>query len=170
LVNRGVAALHAQIGKQSSNLLNLLSLTPTAIKGDEVESEDVVLAANGKQHAERSTGQDPSDSITPDAQPPKKKKKANKQNNKKMKKKYGADNGEPSQSGDAVATTAIASTPPKVSLNFVDPSDQVARQLDHVNAVIDLNQNGAAASGSVSLHRGAATPVSSHCFASVGCY
>ncbi|KAJ4410528.1 hypothetical protein N0V91_002015 [Didymella pomorum] len=158
LVNRGVAALHAQIGKQSSNLLNLLSLTPTAIKGDEVESEDVVLAANGKQHAERSTGQDPSDSITPDAQPPKKKKKANKQNNKKMKKKYGADNGEPSQSGDAVATTAIASTPPKVSLNFVDPSDQVARQLDHVNAVIDLNQNGAAASGSVSLHRGAATP------------
>ncbi|KAF3052215.1 hypothetical protein E8E11_010224 [Didymella keratinophila] len=123
---------------------------------EEMKLADAVVAANGKQHAESATGHDPSDSSTPYAQPPKKKK-ANKHNNKKKKKKA-ADDGEPSQSRDAIATTATVATPSKASVDPVDPSDPFARQLNHVDAVIDLNQNGAAVSGSVSLRDGAATP------------
>jgi hypothetical protein len=159
LVNRGIAALAAQIGKQPSHFLDHLLLTSTAARQEKIKVTDAGIAANGKQHAEPAAGHDPSDSFSPETQPPKKKK-VNKHNNKKKKKKT-ADDGEPSQLGKTVGTTATAPTPSTAAADPVDPSDPFARQLNHVDAVIDLNQNEAAASGSVSLRGGAATPVSS---------
>lgn len=128
---------------------------------------DAATAANGKQQAEFANGHGPSYSTLPDTKPPKKKK-ANKHRNKKKKRAVGDDAS--SQSGDTVAATVATSTPSKATADPVDPSDPFARQLKHVDAVIDLNQNEAAASGSVSLHKNVVTPVSLHRFAGIGCY
>lgn len=155
LINRGIAALNAQIGKQNSSVLDYPSLTSTDAK-----QEKMTVAG-----AEGSAGHDLSDTVSPDTQPPKKKK-ANKHKNKKKKK--AVENGEASQSGVTVVPTATASIPSKAAADPVGPLDSFARQLNHVDAVIGLNQDEAAAPGSVSLRGGAATPVSLHRIPNVG--
>ncbi|KAF3048285.1 hypothetical protein E8E12_011623 [Didymella heteroderae] len=152
--DRGATALVAQQDTVDRGLAALE--TRIVAKHEERKAADADTPAHDMQLAERSAGRDTTDAVSPGA-PPAKKKKANKHKNKKNKKKA-AENDEASKSGDTIETTGAASTPSKAVGGPIDPLDPFVRQLQQVDALIDLNQNDYTASGTASLRGGAATP------------